>query len=168
MSNDRPAEPIRYRRLKRGDKTAIFLRGIPISEDISEVVDDLGCVNLPLIGTVKLEGKTTSEAERLIENKYIHGGIYKSINVIIMSQPDKFLMQGEIKGPQKYGLVGDLTLLQAIAAAGGYTPYANPKKIQILRHNKKLYFNAVKIEDGKERDPLIRPEDIIFVPRKLW
>lgn len=156
------------RALRRGDRIVVYLRGIPKSEDIMEVVDELGSVTLPLIGTVKVKGKATSEAENLIEKIYIDGGYYNKINVIIVAQADEYFVRGEVKREGRYPLSGDLTLLQAIAVAGGYTDYANRRKVQLIRSDKKLFFNASKIEHRKEKDPLIRPEDIIVVHRRWY
>lgn len=164
----RPRDRSQPKTIKRGDGVVIYLRGIRVPEDVDEVVDELGNINLPLIGTVPIEGKTTSEAENLIEKKYVTGGFYRKINIIIVSQPGQYFMRGEIKGAGKYRLTGDLTLLQAIASAKGYTDYANRRKIEILRKGRKLIFNTVKIEDGKEKDPFIQAEDIIVIRRKLW
>ena len=64
------------RRLRTGGRVTLHLTGIPRPEQIQEVVDDLGCVSLPLIGVVKLAGLTTSEAEEKIAKAYIESGYY--------------------------------------------------------------------------------------------
>jgi len=159
-------KPGTARRLKRGDRVAIHLRSIPAPQDIHDEIDSYGDVNLPLIGTVHLEGRTTSEAEKLIEKAYKEAKYYTRITVIVVAQADEYFMRGEIKSAGKYPLTGDITLLMAIAAAGGYTDYANPKKITIYRDQRILHFNAFRIEAGKDDDPLIEPGDIIVIDRR--
>jgi len=161
------SKPTGTRRLKRGDLVEIYLRGILRPQDIKEEIDGNGNVNLPLIGTVHLEGLTTSDAENLIEKAYIEGRYYRQITVIVVAQADEYFMRGEIKDPGRYELKGDISLLMAIARAGGYTDWANPKKIAVYRGDKVLRYNAVRIEAGKDEDPLIEPGDIIVV-RRRW
>lgn len=150
--------------LRRGDRINIYLREIPEATMISDVIDDRGNVNLPHIGTVTLLGLTTFEAEKLIEDKYIDGEFYKSINVVIVAEEAEYFVRGEVKSPGKYKLSGDLTLLRAIISAKGYTQYANVRKVKI---GSKVY-DAKKIEQGKAVDPLIQPDDIIIVPEKFY
>jgi protein involved in polysaccharide export with SLBB domain len=153
------------RLLKRGDRLAISIRDITTPLEIRDVLDDVGCVNLPLIGTIKLEGKTSSEAESVIENAYIAGEYYKKINVIVVAQDDEYFIRGEVQKPGKYPLSSDLTLMRAIAEAGGYTEYAKPRDIKVYRGEEVMTFDAKKIESGKERDPMIKPRDIVVVQR---
>lgn len=151
--------------LSRGDRIMISLRGIPRPEEIKNVVDGLGEVTLPLIGQVSVSGLTTSEAERLIESTYIDGGFYRKINIIVVAEDKVYFVQGEVARQGKFSMSGDVTLLQAITEAGGYTAFANPKKIKVIRGDQVLFYNARDIADGKETDPPILADDIIMVPR---
>jgi polysaccharide biosynthesis/export protein VpsN len=160
------------RMLKRGDKVVVELRGIPTPESIRGEVDELG-INLPLVGRVRIDGKTTFEAEKLIERTYVDGGFYTKINVIVLSQDDEYFVTGEVNKQDKYLMTGDRTLLQAITAAGGYTDFAKKSRVKVMRKGlgkdkQMLYFDCEKIEQGKEKDPLIKPGDIIEVPRRLF
>ena len=154
--------------LKRGDKVQIYLRDIPVPDQIKDEVDARGAVNLPLIGVVQLEGKATSEAEDLIEKMYIDGGFYVKISVIVTAEEDEYFVQGEVKREGRYPLSRDLTVLQAIVTAGGYTDYAKKSQVKIIRGNEVLVFDTDRIEERKEKDPLIKPGDIVVVPRKIF
>lgn len=157
--------------LKRGDRIVVDLRGIPMPESIKGEIDDLG-LNLPLIGRIKIDGKTTFEAEKLIEKAYIEGGFYMKINVIVTSQDDEYFVTGEVNRQGQFMLTGDRTLLQAISSAGGYTDFAKKSRVKVMRGQGKekqiLYFDCEKIELGHEKDPLIKPGDLIEVPRRLF
>jgi len=155
------------RKLGSGDRILIYLRGIPVPEKIEDEVDGFGEITLPYLGEVKLAGKTTSEAERLIESAYVDGGIYRQINVIVVAEDEMYFVQGEVAKQGKIPLSGPVTLLQAISEAGGYTPFANRKKIKVIRGNELLYYNAKEIADGEIPDPPIRADDIIEVLRKV-
>jgi protein involved in polysaccharide export with SLBB domain len=168
-AKDVPAVPSAPRRtLEAGDTVAIYLRGIPNPEDIQDIVDDQGHISLSLLGPVRVAGRTTSEVERIIEDAYIQGGYYTKINIIVVSQEAQYFVRGEVKREGKYDLQGDMTLIQAIAAAGGYTRFANPRKISIIREDDILECDAVRIEDRKEEDPRIKPDDVVVVPKRRW
>lgn len=151
--------------LRRGDKINVSLRDIPRSEDLREVVDERGTVSLPLISQVKVEGLSTPEAEELIEKKYIEGEFYKKITVILVAEEDEYFIRDEVKKEGKYPLSRDLTLMQAITSAGGYTDFADPTGVKIVRGRDVLKFNLKKIEKRETEDPLIKPGDTIIVPR---
>jgi polysaccharide export outer membrane protein len=157
------------RTLKRGGQVSIFLRGIPSPEEVIEIIDDLGSVSLPLIGTVEIAGLTTADAEDKIARMYMDSGYYKSITVNLVAEREEYFVRGEVKTPGAYEIAGDRSLLRAITAAGGYTDYARRSRIRIMRQGQDtIVVNAGKIEQGHEPDPLIEPGDIIIVPKKFW
>jgi polysaccharide export outer membrane protein len=154
--------------LKRGDHLVIYLRGIPEPEEVKNVVDETGTLNLPLVGTIPVDGKKVAEAERLVEKAYVDGGYYQKINVIIVAEEDEYYVRGEVKREGRYPLSRDMTLLQAIATAGGYTDYAKSTQIQLIRGDQVTTYNAKRIEQRKDKDPFIEPGDIIIVSRRVF
>lgn len=162
--------PVPLRILRRADKVVISLKDIPKSEDIQEMIDDNGSVELPLIGSVMIEGLTTAEAEAVIKQAYIDKNFYKKITVIVVAQEEEFFIHGEVMRPGKYSITRDLTLTQAIATASGFTEFAKKTKVQINRRGESLFYNVSRIQQGKETDPTVKPGDIIIVHRSwgLW
>jgi len=154
------------RSLGAGDRIVIYLRGIPKQEEIKDIIDGVGEVTLPYIGEMKLVGLTTSDAERLIESTYVSRGIYKQVNVIVVAEDEVYFVQGEVARQGKFPLSGPVTLLQTISEAGGYSPFANRKKIKVIRGDVVLFYNARDIADGEVPDPPIQADDIIEVLRK--
>lgn len=154
--------------LKRGDKVVIYLRDIPVPDQIKDEVDASGTVNLPLIGIVQVEGRTTSEVEDLIEKAYIDGGFYVKMSAIVTAEEDEYFVRGEVKREGRYPLTRDVSLLQAIAAAAGYTDYAKEREIKVIRGEEVFVYDGVRIEERKDKDPLIKPGDIIIVQRKIF
>ena len=67
--------------------------------------------------------------EDKIEHLYVEGGIYKNVSVNVTMTAKVYYVQGEVNQPGQFQLVSGTTLLQAIASARGYTPYANKKKV---------------------------------------
>lgn len=160
------------RRLQPGDKVAIYLFGIPEPSEMKDVIDDRGNVNLPLIESVQIANKTTYEAERMIERAYVDGGYYRKIEISvvalsILARADECYVRGEVKAPGRHPWTTDLSLTKAIIAAGGFTEYANPRKVQVRRGDATQFYDTRDIEKGKAKDPPIRAGDIIIVHRGL-
>ena len=153
------------RSLKYGDVITIVLRGIPKEEVIKDVIDDHGMINLPFINEMSVAGKTASEIERDIQKAYIDGGIYKYVSVSVVPPESAYFVQGEVRAPGRYSLTGDITLLQAIAVAGGYTDYAKRTRVEILRGDEVQIYNAKRLSRQPKDDPIIKNGDIIKVLR---
>jgi polysaccharide export outer membrane protein len=151
-----------------GDRLNISLRGIPVPEDIPEAIDTEGKVTLPLIGRVEIVHMTSIEAEKKIEQIYKDEGIYPRINVILIPLVEGFyFIRGEVKREGRYPMQQEVTLLDVIFEAGGFTPFANRKKVQIIRDEQSFYYNSVRIEENDDTDPVIQSGDKIVV-HKRW
>ena len=153
--------------LSRGDRVMISLRGIPRPEEMKNVIDGEGNVTLPYIGQVRVADLIPSEAERVIESAYIDGGIYISVNAIVVAEDKVYFVQGEVSRQGKFTMSGDVTLLQAITEAGGYTPWANRRNVKVIRGPDVLFFDAREVENGKIADPGVMPDDIIVVQKSI-
>ncbi|MBT3293959.1 MAG: hypothetical protein HN919_16790 [Verrucomicrobia bacterium] len=152
--------------LRRGDSIIVYLKNIPRPEDIQEEVDAVGFITLPYIGKIRVAGMSTSRAEDAIKAAYIDGDIFKKIDVIVVAEAGTYYVRGEVKRPGVYLVSGALTLVQAVTSAGGYTDFAKPSKIKVIRDRQDMTFNGDRIEDGKDPDPLIKAKDTIIVPRR--
>ncbi len=147
----------------------IYLRGIiPQEAEVQDIVDEKGLVTLPYINDVPAIGKTASELERDIQRTYIERGIYRSVTVNVILPSQSFFVQGEVKAPQRYAMITGMTVLQAIAAAGGYTDFANPKRVTISRGNAVRTVNMRDIERNPKLDIIIESGDVIRVPRSAF
>jgi len=117
---------------------------------------------------IQARGLTTSELERKIQQIYVQGEIYRSITVNVLTSAKSYYVEGEVARPQEYPLNRRITLLQAIAAAGGYNDFANQKNITITRNGKVMKANAKDIERHPERDIPIEAGDRIKVNRSVF
>jgi polysaccharide export outer membrane protein len=102
------------------------------------------------------------------DNLYLLDG--DVINVMPVSS---VYLSGEVKTPQAIMYEKELTLLKAVAKAGGFTQWANKSSIVILRKTgektETIKVDASKIEKGKAEDPKLYPSDYIIVKeRKLF
>ena len=81
----------------------------------------------------------------------------------------KVYISGQVKSPGMIRLRTETSLLQIIPMAGGFTDWANPKKILIIRKGKngeenRFTVNYRKMVDGKVPALVLRPGDTIVVP----
>lgn len=85
-------------------------------------------------------------------------------------------VDGAVKAPGRLEQLGSrpITLLQAVAKAGGATERANLKKVQILRRGSTggqqtvLTLNLSRIRSGKEPDPVLADGDVVVVPETFF
>lgn len=156
-------------RLRYGDPVVVFLRGImPKDDQIEEIVDERGFITLPYIDDVMAAGRTSSELEREIQRIYIERKIFRSVTVNVVMPSQSFFVQGEVRQPQRYPLVTGTTVLQAIAAAGGYSEFADPRKVTVTRGRDVKIINMREVERNPQQDMSIESGDVIRVPRSIF
>lgn len=159
-------------RMRAGDTILINIR-IPaeiVRRDApqEDIIDDSGMVNFPIIGRMLARGKTTSEFEQEIEQKYKTDQIYKEITVNIVI-PQRFIfVTGEVRLSNKFPLVAGMTFLGAISSAGGLNEWADPKKIQLIRAGKPTTHNYIEMQKNPTLDVPLEAGDQIVVPRSWY
>jgi len=160
--------------LRPGDPIEMKLGGVP-QADISSVsgtytIDGEGNVNLPHIGHVKIAGLTPGAAQSTIESVYRARGIYTNPNIVITMQPQARFVNvgGEVKAPQRVPFTADLTVLGSINAAGGFSPFADQRKVRVLRGNEVILIDVKKIRANPSLDFQLQPGDRIEVPQSLF
>jgi polysaccharide export outer membrane protein len=141
--------------------------------DVSRVVPVRpdGKISLPLVNDVQAVGVTPSELAATITadlKKYVNDPQVTVIVTQINSR--RVYLVGEVARPGAFPLLPDMTVLQALASAGGFTTYANTKKIHILRmvngHQIVFPFEYHDVLDGKKisENITLLPGDEIVVP----
>jgi polysaccharide export outer membrane protein len=160
---------IGFYQLRSMDPLDVNLLGIPEEKNIQTVIDEKGNITLPYINEpVKASGLTTSELEREIRKIYIDGQIYRNITVNVLTSAKTYYMEGEIRNPGGYVLGSRITLLQAIAAASGYTEYADKTDIIITRNGQIIKANAKYLEKHPGKDIPIEAGDRIKIDRSMF
>ena len=165
-----PAADVGDYRLGLGDVVAVtVLNADQFNRKLR--VDSAGKVSLPLLGNLQVAGLTPQEVELVIADalreKYMND---PQVSVFVEESASlRFSIEGAVKTPNVYPLKGRVTLLQAIAAGGGFTKMADPSQVRILRGTgagqQILVFDADKIREGLASDPVVLGNDaIIAVP----
>jgi polysaccharide biosynthesis/export protein len=92
-----------------------------------------GRVSLPLIGDVDATGETTGDLIKAIQTRLADGYLRDPrVSVEVLTYRPYFIL-GEVKTPAQYPYVNGMTVVNAIATAGGFTPRASQKRIYIRR-----------------------------------
>lgn len=154
--------------LRKGDRVQVAIYAPPEPFSCLNVVDEDGRINFPLIGPMVVAGKSCGEAQRIVERAYIDQKIYRTVTVIIVPPESEYAVAGEVIRPGPYPLTRDQTLLQALARAGRYTEYADKTKVYLTRNNDRVEIKLDDIRNGKRKDIVIIPGDVIEVPRSAW
>ncbi len=96
------------------------------------------------------------------------------MDIVTVGEKKIFYIRGEVTKPGSYFLESGVTLMQAISVAGGLTPFANRKEVQLIRSGSdgkvsdKTIVNLKAVEEGKKRDVPLLPNDVIIVPRRIF
>lgn len=158
-------------RLGPNDLMDVEVFGIP---DLKRTVrvNGSGFVSLALIGNISVNGLTAQQAEVLIASKYSERFLQNpQISVFIREfTTQRITIEGAVSRPGIYPLTGQITLLRAIALAGGGAQLADLKEIMVFRSSpnelpQTTKYNLEDIRSGKTPDPLVKAEDVIVVKR---
>jgi polysaccharide export outer membrane protein len=141
-------------------------------------VSQAGTLTFPLIGSVKVSGLKVHEAEILVTDK-LKDGYIKNPQVTILVKEyaaRRVSVLGEVKKPGTVEIPPEeaLTLLQAVAYAGGFQNVAKTDEVVVRRmiegKENKTKVNATKLmrADAAECDYPLEPGDIVYVPTRFF
>jgi polysaccharide export outer membrane protein len=139
-------------------------RSLPVRSD--------GRISLPLVGEVQASGRTPLQLEEEISSRLRSYITDPEVTVIVEQiNSQKFNILGQVAKPGSYPLAAATTVLDAIAAAGGFRDFAKQKNIYILRQGAgggetRIAFNYKDVIKGKNPGQNIKlePHDTVVVP----
>jgi polysaccharide export outer membrane protein len=139
-------------------------RTVPVRSD--------GKISLPLAGEVQASGETPHQLEKELATKLQSFISEPEVTVIVTEiKSQKFNILGMVNKAGTFPLTGSMTVLDAIALAGGFKDFAKQKSIYILRQNPdgsqtRLPFNYKDVINGKNlaQNIKLQPRDTIVVP----
>ncbi len=139
-------------------------------------VNDSGELEVPYIGLVQAAGKTCQELAYNIKASlereyYYHATVILAVERVSDKSRGKVYVTGSVKttGPQEIPADESYTVSKAIIRAGGFGDFGNRRKVKLTRKNGTAVIVDCKriIEEGhSEEDPVLQPDDQIFVPQK--
>lgn len=155
-------------RIKPMDLLSIKVFGVP-ELDGEYQVDFEGRVKMPLAGEVVAKGYSAFEFSKRLEQalgeRYLEN---PDVNVVIQESVGREVtVEGSVNKPGMYPVRGELSLLQAVALAGGPSDTANSRKVVVFRttngQRTAAGFDLRKIRRGDTEDPIIYGNDIVVV-----
>ncbi|CAN5783979.1 hypothetical protein BH24ACI4_BH24ACI4_18080 [soil metagenome] len=164
-----PAADTSDYRLITGDKLRIEVYKDPQLSQSLEIRPD-GKITLPLLGDVPAAGSTPRELAATLTERLREFVTTPVVTVIVAeATPPMVYVMGEVNTPGAQPVRGPVTVLQALAQAGGFREFANTKKIRILRKNANgtidsINFNYRDAVGRAERPVLLQPGDTVIVP----
>lgn len=155
-------------RLVSGDKLRIEVyKDAQLSQSLQVRPD--GKITMPLVGDIPAAGKTSMELRDSIAASLKEYITNPTVTVIVVETvPQTIHVMGEVKAPGPQPLTTQLSMLQALAAAGGFTDFANRKAIRVLRKTTNggtttLNFNYKDAVKTGAQPFYLQPGDIVIV-----
>jgi polysaccharide biosynthesis/export protein VpsN len=120
-----------------------------------------GMLRIPLLGDVKVSGKTTAQLSDYLEQAYLDGYLVTPSVSVLIERFRPFYVSGAVKSAGSYKFELDLTVDQAIAVAGGLKDRASNSAWYVIRGD-----NKQRIKVNKESR--IFPGDILEIEESLF
>ena len=144
-------------------KEDALTRQVPVRSD--------GKISLPLIDEVQAAGLTPVQLKEKLTLRLKEFMDNPNVSVIVtQANSQKVYVSGEVRTPGVYPLRGETTLLQVIPMAGGFTEWADQKKVLVIRKegekDRRIVVNYKKIVSGDDMGSniVLKPGDTIIVP----
>jgi polysaccharide biosynthesis/export protein len=159
-------------RLKRSDVVTLSFTLSPEFDQALTIQPD-GYITLKDAGAVFAQGLTLEELRQAVGKAYT-GYLHDPQVAIALKEFEHpyFIAGGEVGHPGKYELRSDITVIEAIEIAGGFTHQAKHSQVLLFRRvNDELFethvFNLKSTLKGKNLREIteLRPGDLIFVPQ---
>lgn len=128
-----------------------------------------GRIALKLVGEVPAAGMTLQTLRQLLTEKYRDFVPEAEVSVSLKEMNSfRVYVLGRVSKPGEFRVQSQLTVLQALALAGGFTPYADERKVRIVRRvggqDVLVPFNFQAVMRGQAGDLPLEPGDRILVP----
>jgi polysaccharide export outer membrane protein len=143
--------------LGAGDALRITVFGEPDLSGTFKIADN-GTLTMPLVGQVAAQGLSVPELQKRLVTQ-LNVKAVKSPDVTIQVEEYRpFFILGEVKNPGSYPYVPDMTVLTAVAIAGGFTFRASEDEVSVTRKR-----NGAASEARAGRASRILPGDVVYV-----
>lgn len=159
-----------------GTSVQITIMGVPAEEkakvDSLYPVSESGTVNLPFLGRIRAAGMRPETLASSIQNAYKAAQIYTNPTIQVIStaegggvEEQMVHIGGQVRKTGPVPFNKNLTLYQAVQAAGGATEFGSVKRVKLYRNGKTQTFD---LTEPKSMSFPLRPDDTIQVPQKNW
>jgi protein involved in polysaccharide export with SLBB domain len=155
------------------DVFEVRVYGEPDLSNVYRVTPD-GTIGFPLIGKVLVVGRAPADVAREVEarlgQKYLQN---PQVTIFVREYKSRrFSVYGQVQRPGTFAYEEGITIIEAIAMAGGFTPMAAENDVQISRadrgRDETLKVRVVDVREGRAPAVRIRPGDKVFVPERFF
>jgi polysaccharide export outer membrane protein len=169
--------------LRSGDTVNITVLQDP-KLDRTVLIDPSGEIAFPLAGHIRARGLSAEGLERIIKDRLKHNYKDEQVDVTVaLAAPKprepleedlkpKIFLTGEVVKPGSYVLPQRINLMQAISLAGGLSPFAAKRRIQVRRRapgGEAIFpfdYRAYEAGGDIEGNIVLQPGDIVIVPER--
>jgi polysaccharide export outer membrane protein len=155
--------------LRVGDQVTVnFFDITPPIQPINDQIKEDGTITLIYNEKFQAAGRTISQLQNDVHARYVPAYVkYMTVNIAVLNR--LYTVSGEVRSGNSFSYPGHMTVLQAVANAGGFTDYANKKKVKVTRaDHRQIIVNCVKAQDEPDQNIEIFPGDTIYVPQTMW
>lgn len=158
--------------LAPGDEISVSFSGAP-ELNTKQKVQANGKVSLPTIGDVSASGKSITSFQSQLTSMYQPHLQDPTVVVSLESAAAGVYVSGEVLRPGKIPLDRPMTALEAVMEAGGFTKFANPKQVIVVRtqggKSQRYVLNLNNALSGEDSGTFyVRPFDVIYVKQSAW
>lgn len=159
--------------LQAGDQLQISFPGAP-ELDLELQVRRDGVVSMPIVGEVLAAGKTPHELEEELVVKYKNELVSNEVMVVVLESHFTYYLEGEVRTPGIITSFRQLSVLEAIIAAGGVNKTTGKLSSVIVIRRKGDSFERFDLSlkailTGKtDKSFVLQSYDVVSVPQKVW
>lgn len=155
-------------RLKPGDEIEVFVFDNP---DLSKtaVVSPDGRLHYPLAGTIEARGRKVNDVRDILRSRFANTIVGPQVTVSLKTiKPYRIFVTGEVVQPGTFDLVDPVTVIQAISLAGGFTAFADRRRVLVYNPGysggeRRLFDYDRFLSDPLSQDVVLVPGDTIIV-----
>jgi polysaccharide export outer membrane protein len=150
-------------RLGSGDVISIQVLG---EEDLKRDrirLSDAATISYPILGEIKLFGKTVAELETFIREGLQGRYLVNPQVTVTINEYRSYYINGQVEKPGGYAYVPGLTVRKAVSLAGGFKERASKEKIFVIRDD-----DSSKASKRVGQDEAVHPGDIITVEESFF
>ncbi len=162
--------------IEAGSSVQITIMGVPGEEkskiDAIYPVSDSGTVNMPFIGAVRAAGLRPESLASAIQDAYKFAQIYNDPTIQVISTREGAAVReqvvhvgGQVRRTGPVAFQKNLTIYQAVQAAGGSTEFGSLRRVKLYRAGKPTTYD---LTNPQFMSVPLQPDDTLEVPQKDW
>ena len=150
-------------KLGAGDVISIQVLGEEDLKRQSIRLSDAATISYPILGEIRLLGKTVAELEVLIRDGLEGRYLLNPQVTVTINEYRKFFINGQISSPGGYAFIPGLTVRKAVSLAGGFKERASKEKIFVIREE-----DPKQVPHKVDLNASVYPGDIITIEESFF